>query len=111
MKFTIYPAQEEDLQRAEELTVRTNQLNATGRTFSYEELDMLRKSPHHRLLVCQLEDKYGDYGKIGLALIHMLDTHWKLEMLLMSCRVVSRGVGTVLLSCILQEARQLCIGA
>ncbi|WP_430107825.1 HAD-IIIC family phosphatase [Paenibacillus sp. B1-33] len=106
MKFTIYPAQEEDLQRAEELTVRTNQLNATGRTFSYEELDTLRKSPYHRLLVCQLEDKYGDYGKIGLALIHMLDTHWKLEMLLMSCRVVSRGVGTVLLSYILQEARK-----
>lgn len=106
MKFTIYTAQEEDLKRAEELTVRTNQLNATGRTFSYEELDELRQSPHHRLLVCQLEDKYGDYGKIGLALIHTQETHWKLEMLLMSCRVVSRGVGTVLLSYILQEARK-----
>lgn len=45
MRFTIAPAQERDLQRAEELTVRTNQLNATGYTYSYEELDAFRRSP------------------------------------------------------------------
>ena len=37
MVFTIKPAQEEDLQRAEELTMRTNQLNTTGYTYAYEE--------------------------------------------------------------------------
>ena len=34
MIFTIKRAQEEDLQRAEELTIRTNQLNTTGYTYS-----------------------------------------------------------------------------
>ncbi|MFP3941002.1 MAG: HAD-IIIC family phosphatase, partial [Thermoanaerobaculia bacterium] len=34
MRFTVAPAAEVDLQRAEELTVRTNQLNATGYTYS-----------------------------------------------------------------------------
>ncbi|SFS02504.1 HAD-IIIC family phosphatase [Anaeromicropila populeti] len=106
MKFTISEAGEEDLKRAEELTVRTNQLNATGVTYSYEELNVIRKSSQHKLLVCELEDKYGTYGKIGLALIHMLEDHWKLEMMLMSCRVVSRGVGTVLLSYIMKEAKK-----
>lgn len=105
MKFSIYPAEEEDLKRAEELTVRTNQLNATGKTFSYEELNLLRQSEDHQLLVCELIDKYGSYGKIGLALIHMKEEYWRLEMMLMSCRVVSRGVGTVLLSYIMQEAK------
>ena len=33
---------EGDLERAEELTVRTHQLNTTGYTYSFEELDSLK---------------------------------------------------------------------
>ncbi len=105
MKFIISEAQEEDLQRAEELTVRTNQLNATGRTFSYDELNTFRQSDRYKLLVCELTDKYGSYGKIGLALYEIFDDHWHLHLLLMSCRVMSRGVGTVVMTHLLQEAK------
>ncbi len=105
MKLTIQLAEEEDLRRAEELTIRTNQLNATGRTFDYDELNKYRQSPEHELLLCELEDKYGSYGKIGLALINLKEEHWKIEMMLMSCRVMSRGVGTLLLTYILHEAK------
>lgn len=97
MTFTIAPAKQEDLQRAEELTVRTNQLNSTGRTYSYDELDALRESPEHHLLVASLTDRFGSYGKIGLALVEKGSPDWRLNMMLMSCRVMSRGVGTVLL--------------
>ena len=106
MKFSIYEATEDDLQRAEELTVRTNQLNATGITYSYGELHQLMTSQDHMLLVCELEDKYGTYGKIGLALIHMQQKVWRLNMLLMSCRVMSRGAGSVLLTYIMREAQK-----
>jgi hypothetical protein len=51
--------------------VRTNQLNTTGYTYSYEELDAFRQSASHQLLVSSLEDKHGAYGKIGLTLIEM----------------------------------------
>lgn len=111
MRFTIAPAARVDLQRAEELTVRTNQLNATGRTYSYDELDRFRRSPDHLLLVASLEDRFGTYGKIGLALIEQAaateagpDT-WTLKLLLMSCRVMSRGAGSILLSHVLERAR------
>lgn len=106
MVFTIAPADEADLQRAEELTVRTNQLNSTGRTYSYEELDALRQDPNHLLLVASLEDRYGPHGKIGLALVERGGSVWTLRLLLMSCRVMSRGVGTVLLSHIMRLARE-----
>jgi FkbH-like protein len=105
MRFTIAPAREEDLKRAEELTVRTNQLNATGYTYSYEELDVLRRSPDHDLLVASLEDIYGSYGKIGLALVERGPDVWRIKLLLMSCRVMSRGVGTVLLNHIIRRAK------
>ena len=43
----------------------TNQLNSTGRTYSYEELDALRESPEHLLLVASLQDRFGSYGRSG----------------------------------------------
>jgi|HubBroStandDraft_3_1064219.scaffolds.fasta_scaffold00815_8 FkbH-like protein len=105
MRFVIHPAREADLRRAEELTVRTNQLNSTGQTFSYEELDEIRRSPDHLLLVAGLADRYGTYGKIGLAMIAKQPGLWTLELLLMSCRVMSRGVGSILIHHILHLAR------
>ncbi|WP_375501143.1 HAD-IIIC family phosphatase [uncultured Nostoc sp.] len=104
MHFTISSAKEEDLQRAEELTVRTNQLNTTGYTYSYEELNHFRQSDKHKLLIASLDDKYGSYGKIGLALVECQDTIWTIKLLLMSCRVMSRGVGTIMLNHIISMA-------
>jgi FkbH-like protein len=106
MKFVIHDALEEDLKRAEELTVRTNQLNATGKTYDYDELNEFRMSDEHILLVCELTDKYGSYGKIGLALIEIKEEHWHLKLLLMSCRVMARGVGTVVMSHIMNETKK-----
>ncbi|MCX6039561.1 MAG: HAD-IIIC family phosphatase [Caldilinea sp.] len=105
MRLRIFPAQEEDLQRAEELTVRTNQLNATGYTYSYAELNHFRQSPHHQLLIANLEDTYGPYGHIGLALLECTPACWTIKLLLMSCRVLSRGVGGVLITHLLQRAK------
>jgi FkbH-like protein len=106
MKFIITEAEEGDLMRAEELTVRTNQLNATGRTYDYDELRAILQSEHHKLYVCDLSDKYGSYGKIGLALVEINSECWFLRMLLMSCRVISRSVGSVLLTYIMRGAKQ-----
>jgi len=106
MVFTIAPARAEDLARAEELTNRTNQLNTTGRTFSREDLEKLRCSDRHLLLMSELTDKFGSYGKIGLALVECDPEVWTIKLLLMSCRVMNRGVGTIMLNHILRKARE-----
>ncbi|MEP7339825.1 MAG: HAD-IIIC family phosphatase [Acidobacteriota bacterium] len=106
MVFSIRPAQPGDLERAEELTVRTHQLNSTGRTYSLQELEQFSQSNRHQLLIASLEDKFGSYGKIGLALIECAADIWTIKLLLMSCRVVSRGVGTVMLGYIMEQAQQ-----
>jgi FkbH-like protein len=106
MKLTISEATEQDLRRAEELTVRTHQLNTTGYTYSHEELDHFRKSAQHRLLLASLEDKFGADGRIGLALVETGPDMWTIKLLLMSCRVLSRGVGTVMIHHIRNEARR-----
>jgi FkbH-like protein len=105
MTLTIRQAEEHDLQRAEELTLRTNQLNATGYIYSYAELEEFRRSPRHKLLVAELLDHHGTYGKIGLSLLECGERVWTIKLLLMSCRVMSRGVGTVMLREIIERAR------
>ena len=105
MVLTIEPAVESDLKRAEELTHRTNQLNTTGYTYDYDALSALRRSPDHRLLIAGLDDNYGTYGRIGLALVECQPGLWTLKLLLMSCRVMSRGVGSVLLTDIMRRAK------
>ncbi|HXT68207.1 MAG TPA: HAD-IIIC family phosphatase [Vicinamibacterales bacterium] len=104
MRFTIAPAREGDLQRAEELVNRTNQLNTTGYSYSYDELNAYRSSPDHLLLIASLDDKFGSYGRVGLALVEKMTGVWTIKLLLMSCRVMSRGVGTIFLNHIIDEA-------
>jgi FkbH-like protein len=105
MVLTIFPAREEDLRRAEELTVRTNQLNTTGYTYSSDELNHFRQSEQYRLLMAKLEDKFGSYGNIGVALVEGKKEVWTIKLLLMSCRVMSRGVGSIMLGHIMKLAR------
>ncbi|GLZ40298.1 HAD-IIIC family phosphatase [Actinokineospora sp. NBRC 105648] len=102
--MTIRRATEDDLARAHELTVRTHQLNTTGLTFGMAELRALCESPDHEVLVARLTDRFGDYGTIGIAVTDLSTTDAVLKLLLMSCRVLSRGVGSVLVEHVVQRA-------
>lgn len=111
MCLSLAPAQEKDLFRAEELTVRTNQLNTTGVTYSVDDLRALIASPDHSVVIAELSDRYGSYGAIGLVLISLTQDEadaaergWCIDLFLMSCRVMSRGVGGVILSLLRRAA-------
>lgn len=97
MKLDIKKVTEKDLQRVEELTLRTHQLNSTGYTYSYEELLSMSKSDDYLFYICGLNDKYGDSGKVGLLLLKKEEGALALKLLIVSCRVMSRGIGSVLL--------------
>ncbi len=57
-------------------------------------------------MVASLDDKYGVYGTIGLSLVELGDPFWTVKLLLMSCRVMSRGVGTIMMNYIMSQAKQ-----
>ncbi|MFI9508187.1 HAD-IIIC family phosphatase [Nocardia sp. NPDC052566] len=102
--MTVRRAGEDDLARANELTVRTHQLNTTGVTFDLDELRALTVSDRHEVLVAELSDRFGSYGTIGLAVSETRGDDAVLRLLLMSCRVLSRGVGTVLIRHMIERA-------
>jgi FkbH-like protein len=98
MVCTVVAAGPEDLARAEELTIRTHQLNTTGIAYSRSELRELASASSHRVLVVSLQDRYGPYGTIGLAVLAVGNDSWTLELFLLSCRVLTRGVSSTLLA-------------
>lgn len=107
MKLEITPVTEHDLRRVEELTVRTHQLNSTGYTYSYDQLSALAGDPRYIFKICGLTDDYGDSGKVGLLLLEDRGEALCLKLLIVSCRVMSRGIGSALLCYATQLAKQL----
>ncbi|MDQ7825992.1 MAG: HAD-IIIC family phosphatase [Candidatus Eremiobacteraeota bacterium] len=106
MTLTLKEAVSDDLPRAAELVSRTHRLNTTGYAYSLEELESFCRSERHTLLIAGLEDRFGPCGKIGIALVEHRGELWLLKLLLTSCRVMARGIGTVLLSFLINETKK-----
>ncbi|AZK92538.1 MULTISPECIES: HAD-IIIC family phosphatase [Streptomyces] len=94
----IKRADEADLSRVEELTLRTSQMNATGVYYSDADLRALIADPGHDVLTVTLTDRFGPHGAVGVLLLGYHEPVWHLKLLATSCRVVSFGAGSVLLN-------------
>jgi FkbH-like protein len=105
LRMRVAPATHADLERAEELVQRTNQLNSTGRIFSEAELAAMIDARRPTLLVATLEDRFGDYGTVALVVLEEGPERWTVELILVSCRVMSRGIGPILLDYLALRAR------
>ena len=103
----IKRADEDDLSRVEELTLRTSQMNATGVHYSDAELRGLLADPDHEVLTITLTDRFGPHGAVGVLLLGRGHPEvWHLKLLATSCRVVTFGAGTVLLNWLVDQAAQ-----
>jgi len=102
--MTIKRADEEDLSRVEELTLRTSQMNATGVHYPDEVLRALLGDPAHEVLTVTLTDRFGPHGAVGVLLLDYHRPVWHLKLLATSCRVVSFGAGAVVLNWLIDQA-------
>ncbi|MDA0701976.1 MAG: SDR family NAD(P)-dependent oxidoreductase [Proteobacteria bacterium] len=91
LEVDIRPLVEGDIARAAQLTQRTNQFNTTTQRMTVEALRArdTRTSPVYTIRV---RDRFGDYGLVGLACLGLETDVLAVEILLLSCRVLGRGV-------------------
>ncbi|MEV0083902.1 HAD-IIIC family phosphatase [Saccharopolyspora sp. NPDC050642] len=104
LELRVGRADDEELSRVEELTLRTSQMNATGVHYPDAVLRELCADPAHEVLVATLTDRFGPHGAIGVLLLETRPDRWHLKLLATSCRVVSFGVGTVVLNWLVDQA-------
>ncbi len=102
-----------DVARAAQLTQKTNQFNLTTVRRNEADIAALRRDPTWRLYALDVTDRFGDYGTTGLVCAHQTaSATWDLETVLLSCRVLGRGVESALLRAVIGDlvdagARQL----
>ena len=103
--MSISVASETDLGRIEQMFQRTNQFNTTTRRYSRGQLALFAGSANHELVLASVRDKFGDHGIVAAALLRLEETA-VIDSLLMSCRVIGRGVETAMLACLASIAQE-----
>ncbi|WP_158634238.1 HAD family hydrolase [Amycolatopsis sp. WAC 04197] len=101
----ITEARPADLARVSELTARTTQMNATGTAYSEDDLRAMAETGSTALLVAEVTDRFGTYGKAGFLVLDRAPGLWRLRMMATSCRVVPLGAGAALLGWLSDSAR------
>jgi FkbH-like protein len=112
MVAAIEPVDDRTATRAAALLSKTNQFNLTTRRHSAVDVDRMRRDPAYACFTLQLQDRFGDHGVVGLAIVRREPGDPRqatIDSLLLSCRVIGRRAETALLSHIAEWAhRQGC---
>lgn len=97
--------------RVTQLINKTNQFNLTTIRRTEAEVAALLRSPGHHVLAAEVSDRFGAYGLVAVAVVETGPEAWDIETLLMSCRVLRRGVEQGILQCIADDAVAAGAGA
>jgi FkbH-like protein len=92
MVARIGPPGPTEIPRVAQLTQKTNQFNLTTVRYTEGEIGRLVDDATADVVALRLRDRFADLGLIGVAILHHESHRATVEALLMSCRVLGRGV-------------------
>jgi FkbH-like protein len=94
-----------ELGRVTQLINKTNQFNLTTIRRSESEVAALIADQDAQVLAFAVDDRFGDYGIVGVTISRWTGRTWELDTALMSCRVLGRGVESAILASTVARAR------
>jgi FkbH-like protein/FkbM family methyltransferase len=103
LRVAVAEATPDELERISQLTLRTNQFNLTTVRRSTEELRAYLERGAH-CLTARVADRFGDYGLVGVVLYESQSDRYDVDTLLLSCRVLGRGVEHALVAALGRRA-------
>ncbi|HQQ74012.1 MAG TPA: HAD-IIIC family phosphatase [Pseudomonadales bacterium] len=106
MQATIEPFHSKNLERITQLTNKTNQFNLTTRRCTITEITHMAESSDYITLSGQLTDKYGDNGLVSVIAGKIAGDTLKIDLWLMSCRVLKRGLEFAMFQALCEQASQ-----
>ena len=104
MKLDVHRLREDEIARAAQLAQKTNQFNLTTRRYTESDVAAMLKDDRTRVWMAELHDRFGDYGRICLAVARIdqptnaVTVSATIDTFLMSCRVMGRGVEDAVMS-------------
>jgi FkbH-like protein len=107
MEITFQPFDEPGRKRITQLINKSNQFNLTTKRLTEPEVASLESDGSTFTLQVRLSDIFGDNGMISVIICSPRpDNCWHIDVWLMSCRVLGRGVERMVLREILRHARR-----
>ena len=95
-----------DLQRITQLTNKSNQFNLTTKRYTQAEIEKISESNSYITLCGRLSDKFGDNGIVSVIIGKITDDVLDIDLWLMSCRVLKRGMEYAMLDNLVFRAKQ-----
>ena len=109
-KAVIRPWEEKHLDRITQLINKSNQFNLTTLRLTRSEVEERMNDPDTLTAYVSVADRFGDNGLISVFSARRVDGDaLEIELWLMSCRVLKRGVEQLLCNHIVEEARKMGI--
>jgi len=106
LTLKIGPVRPAHVGRVAQLINKTNQFNLTTRRRSETEVSALLVEHETTVLALDLEDRFGSYGIVGVAVLKTIGKTWELDSFLLSCRALGRGVEHAFKAAIAEIARE-----
>jgi len=106
MVVTIKQDDLSSIPRIAQLTQKTNQFNMTTRRYSEKEAEDFATGQRHMVVSAMVEDKFGDNGLTGLAIVEKGTEQWRVDTFLISCRVIGRGVEDAIMAYLVDAAKK-----
>ncbi len=110
MKALIASFQDVDVPRISQLISKSNQFNLTTKRYSESDVVRISKESDKSNFTVRLQDKFGDYGLIAVVICQAIESRLFIDTLLMSCRVLERGVEQEIFNKIQRLATELGAG-
>jgi len=104
--ITFEKAKNLTISRISQLTQKTNQFNLTTRRYFEEDIKKFSESDNYLIVSLKVEDKYGDNGITGVAIVEKSSEIWRVDTFLLSCRIIGREVEKALLAFIIKNAKK-----
>jgi FkbH-like protein len=104
MTVTVRDMAPEEIPRVAQLTQKTNQFNLTTRRYTEPEIEAFAARCSARVYVASASDRFGDHGLIGVIIAETGQASWEIDTMLLSCRVIGRGVETAMLSRVVSDS-------
>ena len=98
------------LERITQLTNKTNQFNLTTRRYTLAEMQAIANNPDYIGIYGRLSDRFGDNGLISVVVGERRRDQLHMNLWLMSCRVLKRGMEHAMLDELASQAAERGIG-
>ncbi len=106
LRIKIMPVGEGEISRVVQLVNKTNQFNVTTKRYTTQEISDFVKDPKSDVYCVSVEDRFGEYGIVGVAILLHSGQVSYFDTLLLSCRVLARGVESAIIGFGIEQSRR-----